>query len=296
MRKVPENKPANPPPKKKQHGLVVAIGAKVNIHGLKGAPQYNGSEGKVTNGPNEKGRFLVQLIFEGQMKELALLSDNLEPKPTCGWELVAGGLSMSTTEQDVARVFTQFGQVQRTTVTRDLNGISKGVALIVMSLRESAEKALAMPEVEIGGIPAKTQWSTMVKQEMGLLKTRDEENEDDHASRRKFQESKDTQETAHAAEAPQAPPHNLCVGQEVEVAGLKSAARFNGARGRVQAFRADGRCEVMIESDPESRTLALKADNLRLVAEQPPPASASAGGPAAAPGGGFSARGPNDER
>lgn len=245
---------------------MVDINAKVNIQGLKGAPQYNGLEGKVTNGPNEKGRWLVQLIFAGAMKELALLPENLEPKPSCGWELVAGGLSMSTTEQDVTRVFARFGQVQRTTITRDLNGISKGVALVVMSHKASAEGALAVAnEIDICGIPAKVQWSTMVKQEMGLLKTRDEENDEgDVSTRRKFQESRDTSEAGTRApvEPQDTPSSKFHVGKQVVVKNLKSAQQFNGTRGCIQGFRADGRCEVALTCDSETRILALKVENL----------------------------------
>jgi len=244
---------------------VVDINAKVNIQGLKGAPQYNGCEGKVTNGPNEKGRWLVQLIFAGAMKELALLPENLEPKPSCGWELVAGGLSMSTTEQDVVRVFARFGQVQRTTITRDLNGISKGVALVVMSHKASAEGALAVShEIDVCGIPAKVQWSTMVKQEMGLLKTRDEENEGDLSARRQFQESRDTSEagTRASVEPQDMSSSEFHVGKEVLVTGLKSAQQFNGVRGCIQGFRSDGRCEVALACDAETRILALKVENL----------------------------------
>jgi len=265
MQKVPDVKPCAQPQKKPQ-GLVVDINARVNIQGLKGAPQYNGCEGKVTNGPNEKGRWLVQLIFAGAMKELALLPENLEPKPSCGWELVAGGLSMSTTEQDVSRVFARFGQVQRTTITRDLNGISKGVALVVMSHKASAEGALAAAhEIDVCGIPAKVQWSTMVKQEMGLLKTRDEENDEGElGTRRQFQESRDTSEAATKApaESQDASSCKFHVGKEVVVMGLKSAQQFNGARGCIQGFRADGRCEVALVCDSETRILALKVENL----------------------------------
>lgn len=47
-------------------------------------------------------------------------------------------------------------------------------------------------EVEICGIPTKLQWSTMVKDAMGLMKNRDEEaNKEDEPSRRSFQEPSD---------------------------------------------------------------------------------------------------------
>jgi len=211
MNKGKDPKPAAPPPPRAtQKGLVVGIGKKVDIFGLQGAPQYNGLEGRVTAGPNEKGRWLVQLIFEGSMKELSLTASNLQPKPQCGWELVAAGLSMSTTEQDVTQVFAGFGAVQSCRVTRDLNGISKGVAMIVMQLRESAEAILALEtDLNICGIPAKIQWSTMVKQDMGLLKTRDEETGNTTAAtatRRTFHES--SKETAPAAETPEEPLPN----------------------------------------------------------------------------------------
>jgi len=136
--------------------------------------------------------------------------------------------------------------------------LSKGVAMIVMSHRDGAEMALAQPEVDICGIPAKLQWSTMVKQEMGLLKTRDEEKPDGEgaSSRRKFQEGSEGASAAPAADG------TFRVGQSVLVSGLKSAPQFNGTVGIVQGVRGDGRCEVLLQLESETKTLALKVDNL----------------------------------
>lgn len=269
-----EAKPQNARPRPKKHGLYVDIGKRVDIFGLKGAAQYNGCEGRVSAGPNEKARFLVHLVYQGDVKELALLEDNLRAKPTCGWEVVAAGLPMNVTEEDISLVFCKIGVVQHVKVTRDQNGLSKGVALIVMAHREAAERALGMPEVEICGIGVKLQWSTMVKQEMGLLKTRDDEKgTSDLGSQRKFNESggfSDGQTAPDAVEEPviQPPqqdankPVTFVPGQAVLVSGLKSAPQFNGIIGHVNSVRPDGRCEVVLQLETECKMLALKAENL----------------------------------
>lgn len=257
--KAPEAKPAAAPKKKKNAGLEIEIGGKVDIHGLAGAAQYNGHEGRVVAGPNEKGRWKVELTYQGEQKDIALKPENLQPKPTCGWELVVAAIPESASEADVTEAFKQFGSVVSCKVTRDENGVSKSVALVVMNLKENAEKALSPTvEIKVSSVPAKVQWSTMVKTQMGLLKNRDEECGDEGASTRKFQE----------APAPEKPKYTgpFDPGQAVEVSGLTSAPQYNNAIGIVQGFRADGRCEVQfVESGKEAKTLALKVQNLHAV-------------------------------
>mmetsp|Transcript_18263 Transcript_18263/g.50131 ORF Transcript_18263/g.50131 Transcript_18263/m.50131 type:complete len:252 (-) Transcript_18263:232-987(-) len=220
-------------------------------------------EGRVTAGPNDKGRWLVQLIFQGEMKELSLEDKNLIPKPSCGWEVVAAGLPMHMNEEDLYRAFSKYGVVQNVKVTRDMNGMSKGVALIVMAHRDAAEHALNLPEVDINGIPAKLQWSTMVKEEMGLMKNRDQEKGiEDAGSRRMFQETHREVPKSRALGPSAALSTPFSAGQAVLVSGLKSAPEFNGVIGHVQAVRSDGRCEVMLQVEGECKSLALKFENL----------------------------------
>lgn len=279
--KGPEAKPAPMPrPKKKKPGLEVEIGAKVDVHGLVGAAQYNGCEGKVLAGPNEKGRFKVNVIFQGETKELALLPANLQPKPTCGWEIVIAGLGNLFDEHLISGVFAQFGRVMSCKVTRDLNGESKGVALVVMALKENAERALSMSEeLKIKGRSVILAWSTMVKTEMGLMKNRDEANntEDDPNApdagggrpleRRKFHEGQEVKDLPSAqgvtdtvAQGP------FAVGQRLLISGLKGAPQYNGTTCQVQGYRGDGRCEVLLGGgSEEKKTLALKIENLSKV-------------------------------
>jgi hypothetical protein len=256
---VPEAKPAEQAKKKKKgSGLEVAAGVKVDIHGLVGAAQYNGREGLVVAGPNEKCRWKVQVSFEGDLKDVALKEENLQPKPTCGWELVVAAISESSVEADVIAAFKEFGSVQSCKVTRDIDGISKSVALIVMDTKENAEKALnTRHDIKVSGVPAKVQWSTMVKQQMGLLTTRDEEFGEgaEETSTRKFKEA--------SPDAPKSGPFKL--GQPVHVSGLKGAAQYNGTIGIVKGYRPDGRCEVsIIEAGKPEKILALKLENLSI--------------------------------
>jgi len=282
--------PVVPVKKKKLVGLHVETDAKVDLHGLVGAAQYNGCEGKVLAGPNEKGRWKVQILYQGGVKELALLPANLEPKPTCGWELVILGLGNLFTDEDVKQAFIQFGHVEKCTVRMDPNGQSTGVALVVMKTRESAEAAIGLQdEISVRGKAVWAQWSTMVKRELGLSKNRDEETGmDDAPAPRKFQEKSGAADAALAQgetrattrEAPQPDtgsthPTGLSscpfsAGDLVEVSGLKGAPQYNGTTGRIQSIRADGRCEVLVGSHlrpPEPKVLALKTTNLTLASE-----------------------------
>lgn len=248
-------------PKKKRDGLVIEAGVKVEIHGLVGSAQYNGCEGKVIAGPNEKGRWKVEVLFEGSLKEMALQPSNMEPKPTCGWELVVAGLRELSAEQDVAAAFASFGRVESCKVTRDLNGHSKGVALVVMTAKASAESALQFnSEIRVNGIPITLQWSTMVKQQMGLLKNRDEEmGKDESSTSRKFHEQ--------PTQASTTKPTPFDIGQSVTIVGLKGAPQYNGVLAKVHSFREDGRCEVTLNANGEAKTLALKVENLSVTSE-----------------------------
>lgn len=281
------------PKKKKNAGLVIEFGAKVDIHGLVGAAQYNGREGTVKAGPNEKGRWLVQVLLDGDMKDIALKPENLQPKPTCGWELVVSCISESTTESDVSDAFARFGSVLSAKVTRDLNGVSKGVALVVMDLKESAQKAMLAPveetewfEVPVRGIPAKVKWSTMVQTQMGLMKNRDEVNPNaDEEPKRKFQEKA----AEKPAEALRSGPFEM--GTAVNISGLKGAPQYNGSIGVVKGFRENGRCEVLLrEAGREDKTLVLKVENLS------PAHAKSSGGAASKIAGQVAAEAPPQQR
>eukprot|EP00927_Polykrikos_kofoidii_P034891 TRINITY_DN29505_c0_g1_i1.p1 TRINITY_DN29505_c0_g1~~TRINITY_DN29505_c0_g1_i1.p1 ORF type:complete len:894 (+),score=203.65 TRINITY_DN29505_c0_g1_i1:69-2750(+) len=252
-------RPPPPPAMRKRKPMEMGIGARVDIFGLVGAAQYNGCCGRIVDGPNEKSRWMVQVERQAEAKTLALLQDNLRVKPTCGWEVVAAGLSNLASEEDITDAFAKCGGIVSAKVTRDLNGESKGVALIELASREAAEKALdTMQESEIRGRPIKVQWSTMVKQEMGLLKSRGEDEDEEDKSkgpRRSFHEGDEVQQPP-SAEGP------FKVGQKVNVSGLKSAPQYNGTVGIVQGFREDGRCQVLLQLDDDKKTLALKVENL----------------------------------
>lgn len=266
--------PRNPTPRARKYGLHVDIGRRVDIFGLKGAAQYNGHEGRVAAGPNEKGRWLVHLVYQNDVKELALLEENLQAKPSCGWELVAAGLPMTTIERDISVAFSRYGLVQHVKVTRDENGVSKGVALIVMAHKGPAEMALGMHEVEIRGVGVKLQWSTMVKTEMGLMKNRDEEaGAEAPVARRQFRESGADEggrgqqgaanSSADIAKVNAADRVAFRCGQAVCVSGLQGAAELNGCTGTVRGPpRDDGRYEVEVRAPEGSRVVALRGGNL----------------------------------
>merc|ERR1712217_252792 len=134
-------------------------------------------------------------------------------------------MGSSTAQEEILKVFRQFGEVHSSKITHHADGVSKGVAVVVMALKEHAEAVLeADEEVKISGMPIKVQWTARVKQEMGLPV--------------------------------------MYKGQDVIISGLISAPEFNGMTGRVQRIRSDGRCEVVLQHGSEAKTLALKSDNL----------------------------------
>lgn len=63
-----------------QRGLALAPGRKADVYGLKGASQYNGCEGIVIEGPNDKGRWEVQVDYQCETKTLSLLESNLQDR------------------------------------------------------------------------------------------------------------------------------------------------------------------------------------------------------------------------
>mmetsp|Transcript_95592 Transcript_95592/g.270477 ORF Transcript_95592/g.270477 Transcript_95592/m.270477 type:complete len:754 (-) Transcript_95592:70-2331(-) len=267
--KVAEPRHKGAAKKKKRKRLELEVGAKVDLHGLVGAAQYNGCQGRVVAGPNAKDRWDVELEFQQEPKTLSLLAANLQPKPTCGWEVIAAGLTSIADEQDVERAFQQAGQVRKVKVTRDIDGVSKGVALVEMCNREGAEKALEMlDETRVRGWPIKVQWSTMVKQEMGLLKTRGEgsdDSDDDGGEpaepRRKFREKNAGGFDNLSSGTTKAPPFSM--GQELVVTGLKGAAHYNGMTVRMEGVNADGRCEVLLmQPGGVAKSIAVKVENL----------------------------------
>eukprot|EP00971_Amphidinium_carterae_P172048 3411310-Amphidinium_carterae.1 len=136
-----------------------------------------------------------------------------------------------------------------------------------MAVRSSAEQIIASPTLSLKGRPLSADWSTMAKDEMGMLTTRDEETApgDERDGRRKFQEQTSCSASAGNVESSEKPPATtLRIGQEVLVSGLKAAAQYNGTVGRIQGVRGDGRCEVLLLETAgdggEPKTLALKPD------------------------------------
>lgn len=186
--------------------------------------------------------------FQCELRTISLLSENLQPKPICGWELVVAPVSATTRDQEISEVFSPFGWVRSVNTTRDIDGQSKGVCLVEMAHRVGAEAVmLHLQGHEIRGRPLKIDWSTKVKQEMGLLEGR-EDSERDRVQWRRFEEA--------------AQP-TLSIGQAVIVSGLQSAPHLNGCIGRVIGFRGTERCDVAVESVPGvTKTVALKLESL----------------------------------
>eukprot|EP00439_Symbiodinium_sp_Y106_P025938 s5183_g3.t1 len=100
-----------------QRGLALAPGRKADVHGLKGASQYNGCEGIVIEGPNDKGRWEVQVDYQCETKTLSLLESNLQPKPSCGWELVIAPIALGIKETDVSQALSVHGRVRHVKMT-----------------------------------------------------------------------------------------------------------------------------------------------------------------------------------
>lgn len=260
-------------PRRKRRRLEIDIGRKVELHGLVGAAQYNGYQGKVFDGPNEKGRWEVDLEFVSEPKTLSLLPANLHPKPTRGWEVIAAGLTVETPECEVESFFKRVGQVRQVKITKDTDGVSKGVALVEMCLKEAAEKALeTLNECTIRGNVIKVQWSTMVLQEMGLLKKKGEK-DDEGESTEEAEGPKRSFKERQAAAKPRggfsaAPAFKM--GEEVVVAGLIGAAQYNGMTARIEGLRGDGRFEVfLMQPGGKVKSIALKAENLVAASARP---------------------------
>jgi len=142
--------------------LELAVGQRVDIHSLVGAAQYNGSEGQIAQGPSDKGRWEVQIDFQCEERLVALKPENLRPKPSCGWELVATSLSPSTTERDVAEAFAQCGMVRSAQMEE-----TQGIVMVEMAHRQGAEAALdKFQGYMMNSRPLKVEWSSRAREEL----------------------------------------------------------------------------------------------------------------------------------
>eukprot|EP00439_Symbiodinium_sp_Y106_P032636 s5183_g3.t3 len=82
-----------------QRGLALAPGRKADVHGLKGASQYNGCEGIVIEGPNDKGRWEVQVDYQCETK-------TCEAWQEMSWRYdLAGGCLVTRIVSDCSRCF-----------------------------------------------------------------------------------------------------------------------------------------------------------------------------------------------
>lgn len=245
-----------PPEPSNQKGLVLAVGRRVDVHGLKGAAQYNGSEGRIFSGPNEKGRWEVQINYQCEDKTLSLAAENLQPKPSCGWELIVAPIGFGIVEADVAEALSKLARARSVNMTRDEKGVPKGVCLVEMPLKTDAEEVLKHSHgLLLKGREVKIDWSTKTKMEMGLLKTRGEDDPEVGLEPRSFKES-----SQHVA---------FQVGQAVVLSGLKGAAQFNGSIGLIVNVRGDERYEVEIDQESgDKKVLALKPENLSLARDE----------------------------
>ncbi|CAE7852417.1 unnamed protein product [Symbiodinium sp. KB8] len=245
-----------------QRGLALAPGRKADVYGLKGASQYNGCEGIVIEGPNDKGRWEVQVDYQCETKTLSLLESNLQPKPSCGWELVIAPIALGIKETDVSQALSVHGRVRHVKMTDP-----PGVCLAQMTLKDGAEAALQnLRRFEIKGTQVSVDWSTMAKTEMGLCNKRHQKPPDEPPPR-SFKEST-------------AQEFGFQMGQAVLISNLKGAPQFNGCTAAVVGFRSD-RVEVEVEAEGTKKTLALKPDNLSASTGQAEPPKAQAQGEAA---------------
>jgi len=243
------------------------------VHGLKGAAKYNGCEGIVIEGPNDKGRWEVQVDYQCETKTLSLLETNLQPKPSCGWELVIAPIALGIKETDVSQALTAHGRVRHVKMTDP-----PGVCLVEMALKDGAEAALqSLRRFELKGTQVSVDWSTMAKTEMGMCNKRHQK-QPEEPPLRSFKES-DAQQFGYQ------------IGQAVLVQNLKGAPQFNGCTAAVVGFRTD-RVEVEVEAEGVKKTLALKPDNLSVAGhsepnngngEQPKPKEAATADQAAEP-------------
>lgn len=228
-----------------QRGLKLAPGRKADVHGLKGAGQYNGCEGIVIEGPNDKGRWEVQVDYQCETKTLSLLEANLQPKPSCGWELVIAPIGLGIKETDVSQALAVHGRVRHVKMTNP-----PGVCLVEMALKDGAEAAYQkLRRFELKGTQVSVDWSTMAKTEMGMCKKRQEPEKPEDVPPRSFKE--------HATEE----SLGFRLHQVVSILNLKGAAQFNGCTATVVGFRPE-RVEVEVEVGGAKKTLALKPENL----------------------------------
>ena len=77
-------------------------------------------------------------------KPLMRTEPTRQPVPAGSVEIYVGNLSYDLSEEELAKLFSDFGTVVSTRiVTNRFNGKSKGFGFVVMSNREEAEKAIA---------------------------------------------------------------------------------------------------------------------------------------------------------
>jgi len=197
----------------------------------------------------------VQVDYQCETKTLSLLESNLQPKPSCGWELVIAPIALGIKETDVSQALSVHGRVRHVKMTDP-----PGVCLAQMALKESAEAALQnLRRFEIKGTQVSVDWSTMAKTEMGLCNKRHQKPPDEPPPR-SFKEST-------------AQEFGFQMGQAVLISNLKGAPQFNGCTAAVVGFRSD-RVEVEVEAEGTKKTLALKPENLSASTGQAEPPKA----------------------
>lgn len=225
-------RPSLPPLAKPQKGgLKLFHGACVDIHDLVGGAQYNGCEGRILDGPNEKGRWEVAVQFQCEERKISLKQENVQPKPSCGWELVAMSLNTKTSSEDLSPVFAQCGLLKNVRMPRKEDGSSKCMCMIEMAQRSGAEAALKTLQGHvIHGKALKVEWSTRAKREMGL--------------------------------------NDLLVGQLVCVLTSLPECQCNGI-GKVVSVRDDGCDVVEVELDGKKQTMQARSDNLVILRDCP---------------------------
>eukprot|EP00411_Alexandrium_monilatum_P086960 CAMPEP_0175710612 /NCGR_PEP_ID=MMETSP0097-20121207/40171_1 /TAXON_ID=311494 /ORGANISM="Alexandrium monilatum, Strain CCMP3105" /LENGTH=618 /DNA_ID=CAMNT_0017018035 /DNA_START=12 /DNA_END=1867 /DNA_ORIENTATION=- len=207
--KAPEAQPPLPPlgvPTKRGR-LELVAGARVDVHGLVGAAQYNGCEGRVLHGPNEKGRWEVQVAFQCEERTMSLKPENLQPKPTCGWEVAAMSLTYNASERDVSEVFATCGMVRASRMTKNQDGSSKGVCMVEMAHKSGAEAAIEKLQGHmLHGRAMKVDWSLRARQEIDAGKEKEmEDAKKQQEGQQQPQESTPEASTGLSESAPAAP-------------------------------------------------------------------------------------------
>merc|ERR1719221_201105 len=156
---------------------------------------------------------------------MSLKPENLQAKPSNGWELVATCFGRGATERDVSETFAQCGLLKSARLAKSEDGSSLGTCIVEMAHKEGAETALETLQGRLlDGKPLRLEWSEKSKQEMGMA--------------------------------------DLKAQQSVVVVGLGHSMEFNGCLGRIMVARPDGRCDVDLECEGGAKTLALRSENV----------------------------------